>query len=642
MASKRDRERSVGRRAGRNTTAAERAFKGGEGGPEPGEEMEPDATGMAAIEEEGYFQPTAMFDRGEFLGELAELDGVPATRAAVHAEPAPPAGCKLIAVAGPDLGTEWAFKKAEIHIGRGSENDLDFSDIGVSRHHARISLDGLHYVYTDLGSNNGSFVNGEKVESVQLVSGDELLVGARTLRFVELNESPHTAAAFPIREPPSEPVQGRLSEIVPSAAGADEPSIGEHEVPMPNEPRPSDGPEAVAPPPAEKKAGFGKLMGVTLGGLALVAGLGFMTYRLAMVFLEESAADRAARAKVEFLQGIELVRQRRFGDASVLFADVLVLRPEYIRAKEYLAHCTQEIERFRVLEDAKQLAAADKYAEAVLKVASITEESAYFTDASQLRQTWARVLGKVKVDEARELFGAGDLEGALQLLLEVRAEVPELSAARALIEEIEAIRNPPPSPKAPKRPTPFTVPDLMARAVALYEEDRVAAAIDAAEAAGGSDAASHMERMREVRDGVSALELAHKRKAAQDVLSLAPRLLEVDRSIAGGEGRVRQRIRGYYADALYLKGLEAQQGGDDTKAYRFLAEALKVDAGHRLAKTRMVELTRRGRELYYQGHATKETDPSATRALYQRLVEITPKDDQFHRWAAKWLAENPG
>lgn len=633
----------MGRRSGRNTTAAERAFRdASDAEVELDEDMEPDATGVAQVEEEGYFQPTAMFDRGEFLGELAELDGAPATRAAVQAEPSPPAGCKLIVVAGPDLGTEWAFKKGEIHIGRGSENDLDFSDIGVSRHHARLALDGMHFVFTDLGSNNGSFVNGERVESIELVSGDELLIGARTLRFVELNEAPLTAAAHPIREPPSEPALGRLSEIVPSAAGPDEPSIGAEDLAVPNEPRPSQGPEEAPPPPIAKKPGFGKLMLVTVGGLAVVGGLGFMTYRVARVFLEESAAEKEARAKLEFLQGIELVKQRRCGDAMILFSDVLALRPEYMRAKEYLAHCEKEVQRFRWLEEAKGLAAANKHTEARLKLAAIPEESAYFSEASGLRQAWARVLAKLKVDEARELFGAGDLEGALELLLEVRAEVPELSSARALIEEIEAIRNPPPAPKAPKRPAPFTIPDLMTRAVALYGEDRIAAAIDAAEAAGGPDAPAYMERMREVRDGLAALELAHKRKAAQDVLSAAPRLLEVDRSIAGGAGRVRPRLRAYYADALYLKGLEAQQDGDELKAYRFLAEALKVDADHRLARTRMVEITRRARELYYQGHAVRESDPATTRGLYQRVVQITAKEDQFHRWAAKWLSENPG
>lgn len=643
MAGKGDRGRSVGRRAGRNTTAAERAFRDGQDEEvELEEDMEPDATGLAQVEEEGYFQPTAMFDRGEFLGELAELDGAPATRAAVQAEPSPPAGCKLIVVAGPDLGTEWAFKKAEIHIGRGSENDLDFSDIGVSRHHARISLEGLHFVYTDLGSNNGSFVNGERVESVELVSGDELLVGARTLRFVELNESPLTAAAHPIREPPHEPGVGRLSEIVPSAAEREEPSIGDQDVPVPNEPRPSHGPEPEAPPAAPKRPGFAKLMLVTLGGLVALGALGFMTYRIAQVFLAESAAQKAARAKLEFLQGIELVKQRRCGDANILFADVLALRPEYVRAKEYLAHCEKEVERFEVLENAKQLAAANKHAEARLMIAAIPEESAYYSEASELRKSWSRVLGKIKVDEARELFAAGDLEGALQLLLEVRAEVPELSAARALIEEIEAIRNPPPSPKVPKKVVPFSIPDLMTRAVGLYAEDRIAAAIDAAEAAGGPDARAFMERMRQIRDGLTALELAHKRKAAQDVLSAAPTLLEVDRSIAGGEGRVRQRLRAYYADALYLKGLEFEQDGDPPKAYRLLSEALKVDGTHRLARTRMVEISRRARELYYQGHAVRETDPATTRGLYQKLMQITAKDDQFHRWAAKWLAENPG
>ena len=103
----------MGRRAGRNTTHEALAFKSGEDRARStrGNGMEPDATGIRELDEmDEFHQPTAMFDKGELIGELAELqvEVAPETRAEVEV-PAAPKGCRLIVVAGPDLGLEWSF-----------------------------------------------------------------------------------------------------------------------------------------------------------------------------------------------------------------------------------------------------------------------------------------------------------------------------------------------------------------------------------------------------------------------------------------------------------------------------------------------------------------------------------------------------
>ncbi|MEO1336633.1 MAG: FHA domain-containing protein, partial [Myxococcota bacterium] len=120
-----------------------------------------EVTGGAAVVDagfDGFRQPTAMFDKGEFLGELAELvDGAPATRAKVEAGVKPPLGCRLIIVSGPDLGLEWSFKSKEVVIGRDEDCQLVMQDIAVSRRHARIAFKGDHFMLTDLGSGNGTF-----------------------------------------------------------------------------------------------------------------------------------------------------------------------------------------------------------------------------------------------------------------------------------------------------------------------------------------------------------------------------------------------------------------------------------------------------------------------------------------------------
>ena len=71
-------------------------------------------------------------------------------------------------------------------IGRGADADLRLPDTGVSRAHAEVRLDGETVMLKDLGSTNGTSVNGIPVRHpVVLVDGDRVEVGASTLVFRE-------------------------------------------------------------------------------------------------------------------------------------------------------------------------------------------------------------------------------------------------------------------------------------------------------------------------------------------------------------------------------------------------------------------------------------------------------------------------
>ena len=70
-------------------------------------------------------------------------------------------------------------------IGRAEDADLVLEDAGISRHHARIGDEAGIVTIEDLGSSNGTFVNGEPVEGRRpLRDGDEIQVGGALLQFV--------------------------------------------------------------------------------------------------------------------------------------------------------------------------------------------------------------------------------------------------------------------------------------------------------------------------------------------------------------------------------------------------------------------------------------------------------------------------
>jgi hypothetical protein len=68
-------------------------------------------------------------------------------------------------------------------IGRMPECDVALSDPNVSRRHAEVRRQGTGFVVVDLGSTNGTRVNGAQVKERLLNNGDEITVGASKLRF---------------------------------------------------------------------------------------------------------------------------------------------------------------------------------------------------------------------------------------------------------------------------------------------------------------------------------------------------------------------------------------------------------------------------------------------------------------------------
>ena len=70
-----------------------------------------------------------------------------------------------------------------LEIGRMPECDVSLSDPNVSRRHAEVRRQGAGFVIVDLGSTNGTRVNGATVKQRALNNGDEITVGATKLRF---------------------------------------------------------------------------------------------------------------------------------------------------------------------------------------------------------------------------------------------------------------------------------------------------------------------------------------------------------------------------------------------------------------------------------------------------------------------------
>lgn len=87
---------------------------------------------------------------------------------------------RMVMRSGPSTGKEYPLEKSEIFIGRDLSNDIVINDPEISRRHARLYIQGSSYVLEDLGSTNGTFVNGQRLAGPAILRpGDAVTFGER-------------------------------------------------------------------------------------------------------------------------------------------------------------------------------------------------------------------------------------------------------------------------------------------------------------------------------------------------------------------------------------------------------------------------------------------------------------------------------
>jgi len=95
----------------------------------------------------------------------------------------------LLVKRGPNAGSTFLLDEGSSSVGRGTDSTVFLDDITVSRAHATFERreDGSWFV-RDVGSLNGTYVNGEQVDETKLASGDEVQIGKFKLTFFAAGE----------------------------------------------------------------------------------------------------------------------------------------------------------------------------------------------------------------------------------------------------------------------------------------------------------------------------------------------------------------------------------------------------------------------------------------------------------------------
>lgn len=153
---------------------------------------------------------------------------------------------RLVGIEGPVEGQEFPLDLAEMEIGRRAEAAIVVSDLSVSRRHARIRLVPGGCVIEDIGSANGTWVNGVRLSSAQpLFEKDVIRIGKAAFAY-------RSEAPVPAMPPGSQTMVSDLGDE-PSPFGDDDDAYvrpAAPVIPAPIVDRPIERP--IAPPPVER------------------------------------------------------------------------------------------------------------------------------------------------------------------------------------------------------------------------------------------------------------------------------------------------------------------------------------------------------------------------------------------------------
>jgi hypothetical protein len=153
------------------------------------------------------------------------------------------ANFQLVMRSGPTPGATFGLEGDQLVIGRDVTSNIAIADAEVSRKHARLTFQGGKYVIEDLGSTNGTFVNGQRLSGpVVLKAGDLVALGEQIVLIYEGLASdagatmmsrggpvrpPATAVGSPaVSVPPAPPPASAPVPSTPVAPAAETPAAG--------------------------------------------------------------------------------------------------------------------------------------------------------------------------------------------------------------------------------------------------------------------------------------------------------------------------------------------------------------------------------------------------------------------------------
>lgn len=379
---------------------------------------------------------------------------------------------------GNEGGRSYRFEKEVVTIGRSLDNDVVVTDIAVSRRHTKLARQGNNVFVEDMGSGNGTIVNGVKVPRSPVGSADRIEVGNTIFRIVFPGAESFPTDAVPLgaqANPQSGPLhqkstmylndgnqvlqqiglpqqgqqmgmstgQGPIMAVSPSPAITLPPNQDQtphfQALPAPLM-SPSMQVEQAHSLQKSSPRSFKLAMAVLavvmlfIGALAIVAAMIHLQNRSTAAGAGGSGSEQLT-AEDLFEAGTKAYVERRWGQAADAFEQVLALDQANTKASDSLNKVRAEERNQGTVEAARQAIADKNYDVAITTLATISRASVYFTEADTIGREAKHLFSKQLTTEA-ERFAESDPELALEKVDRALKLHPTNSPAREIQERL--------------------------------------------------------------------------------------------------------------------------------------------------------------------------------------------------------------
>jgi tetratricopeptide (TPR) repeat protein len=353
-------------------------------------------------------------------------------------------------------------------VGRSVESDITLLDSSVSRKHFELHRTPDGFVLKDLGSGNGTLIEGDKVDEIPMVHGMVVEVGMSRLQWLD-----PAMAGVPLPEiiPTDGDVDEAKTQVIDLASIQLDPSFATK---LP--PRPATADRSVirsvdrSPPvtdraavprvsaargPAQEAGRVAKWAGVAVIGILAIVGAASL-FGLVDLTPESPPPDRSSGAQDSeslMAKGLEAFTGWRWSEARVHFEAARERHPDKAKVESALARVGQEEAAAAVMEHVRAALEATRFRDAIHKLEEIPDSSVYYGDAKALIDEATEGLVSAHLETARKLSAEGkrrpaiiELESALQLL-------PGDPEAQALLRNLQDAMIAVAPPRRPARRT---------------------------------------------------------------------------------------------------------------------------------------------------------------------------------------------
>jgi pSer/pThr/pTyr-binding forkhead associated (FHA) protein len=132
--------------------------------------------------DEARDKPTLSFG-ADFSAQLSALDGAVSTEERDAISALPSGSALLVVRRGPNAGARFLLDANVTTVGRHPDADIFLDDVTVSRRHSEFLREGATFQIKDLGSLNGTYLDGNRIDIATLDEGSEVQVGKFRLTF---------------------------------------------------------------------------------------------------------------------------------------------------------------------------------------------------------------------------------------------------------------------------------------------------------------------------------------------------------------------------------------------------------------------------------------------------------------------------